>query len=129
MFRTNATFLAWLGDLPRYIPTRDRSFHLWNICLCCSASSRTYVGQPNTLWCFVFACTIDCEKICSAVRLFSSIMFGVSFKQSLAINLASLHFSICAGHVSSLPLSIPAVILFYTQPTHVKVSCCLFSLH
>ena len=45
-FRTRATFLACWGDLPRYTPILERSFHLWKICaLDCRASYNTFSFQ------------------------------------------------------------------------------------
>ena len=52
-FKISATFLWWTGDVPKYMPSSDRCFHLWWM----QASERswgvnTYTGQPKGCQCF-----------------------------------------------------------------------------
>ena len=58
----SATDQAWLGDGPRYTPSRERCFHLGAPCPLCKALSSTYVGQPNTWKCHNFCVTCTPEN-------------------------------------------------------------------
>ena len=98
---TNATFLAWSGDFPRYIPVLDISLHL---CWCppsCIGCINTYIENPNvTLFPNVWF-TFTFLKACSGLSWALSLMFGLSFHAVHAYLSAYSHRCalIAAGHI------------------------------
>ena len=79
--RQRATDRAWLGDLPRYIATLERSDHFSALRPAAIYECKTYTGHPKCCQCLRLTWTLEFEKTSNGTcfRLMSCVALRMSF--------------------------------------------------